>query len=518
MDPTTEERRALGRQAGAARWVYNYVLAEWQSQQAVREKVVANQLRRLRHLVVLFASRSPSPTRVTARAWSKKLSPKWRLRYLRALQSPSWMAIHKQVTQLKKQPETAWLKEVSAYVVREATKDVGDAYQHFFRRLKKHAHGDHGECSARKTGGCNLGEPTFRGRHDPSGKGFRVAQPEAVDVIGDRVKVAGVGEIRLKEKGYFPQKANYRGLSCREIASRWYVAIQVEEPLPVVAPRIEGKRVGIEVGVRVLAATSDGKSFGAIRDLKNLHRAQRKLALWQRRMARRYKAGTATRDQSGGWQEAVKEVQARNSRIGCIRRDTLHQTSTRIVRSARAETLVMRDMQVRKMISKAGKKTREDQRTRNVIAPMIQEVGMYELRRQVSYKQGWAGGDFVAAGNDYPSTRRCSVCEVVRDDEPGYPDFSCRACGHREDRESNSSKNLRDFATTGLRPGGGETGGGARRRKAPNGGQRPVEPESSGGGSNVTSSSPDGDGISALGPGNRAVRLKGLTEKGAGGE
>jgi hypothetical protein len=29
LDPTVEQRRTLGRQDGAARWVYNWALAEW---------------------------------------------------------------------------------------------------------------------------------------------------------------------------------------------------------------------------------------------------------------------------------------------------------------------------------------------------------------------------------------------------------------------------------------------------------------------------------------------------------
>lgn len=448
LDPTVEQSRMLSRQAGAARWAYNWALAGWKEQYAAGAK-------------------------------------------------PSWMSLHKQLTQVKKVPATSWLLDVSAYVVREALHDLGRAYQNFFRRLKE---GQRGKAA---------GEPRFRSRNEPSGRGFRVAQPEAVDVRVDAVKVAGIGWIKLHEQGYIPLNANYRGLSCREVAGRWYVAVQVEEAMPAPKAIVGAKRVGVEIGVRHLAVTSDGQDFDGIRNLKGLPRLERRLALWQRRMARVYKKGVSRREQSGRWKQSVRQVAKYNAQIADLRRDTLQQVSTRIVRSARAETLIVRDMKVQKMIGKEGKESREEKRTRNAIAPMVAKVGFYELRREIEYKAGWAGGKVVAAPNDYPSSRRCSVCGVTRETEPGYPTFSCPACGHSEDRETNSAKNLRDFTPGGSSPKGGNPGG-ARRGKKGKPLQPPDEPGSSGGGvSNAPStSSPDGAETSALGSGNRAGGLE----------
>lgn len=493
LEPTVEQRRAMSRQAGAARWAYNWGLAEWRRQQAAREAEVASRLRRLRHLVVRMAAHRSRDSSVlsTSRAWLRVLLPRWRLRYLRAIPSPSWMAIHKQLTQVKRAPETAWLQEISAYVVREALADLGDAHKHFFRRLKE---GQRGRAA---------GEPQFRSRKDPSGRGFRIAQPIAIAIDDRRVKIAGVGWVRLKERGYLPAGANARGLACREIAGRWYVAVQVEEAAPPTRELEQGRRVGVELGVRSLVVTSDGQHVGGIRDLAGLPSLDRRLALWQRRMARRWRAGISTKEQSRGWHEAVRRVQSLHGDIANLRRDVLHQTSTRIVRAARAPELVVRDMQVQRMIGRAGKQTRREQRARNAIAPMMARVGFYEIRRQLEYKQGWAGGTVTVTPTEYPSTRACSQCGVVRDADPGYPEFRCDACGTRLDREANSARNLRDFTGGGSSP-DGETGGRAARRKTPHGAQRPAEPGSPGGGGNLAASGPDGAETSALGSGNQA--------------
>lgn len=451
LDPTVEQRRLLARAAGAARWSYNWALARWREQYAEHKAGTREQ-------------------------------------------APSWMSLHKELTQVKRQPETAFLAEVSAYVVREALADLGDAYKSFFRRLKE---GKRGRAA---------GEPQFRSRLDPSGRGFRVAQPSAVDARAREVKIAGVGWVKLREHGYLPVGANYRGLSAREVAGRWYVAVQVELPAaPVASPLEAGKRVGVEVGVRHLAVTSSDFHCGAMRDRKATARDERRLALWSRRMARRHVRGVKSRDQSRGWQQALAKTKTIHARIADVRRDLLHQATTRIVRHERAEVLVVRDAQVSKMIGRAGKRGPEA-RARNAIAPMVAKVGMFELRRQLEYKQKWRGGTVEVVPHDSPTTLTCSGCGVVRETDPGYPGWRCAACGARHDRELNSARNLKEFR--GESPG---SGGRAVRRKTPQGAQRPEEPDHSTAGVSTTpTAGPDGGGavsaaLASLGPGNRAA-------------
>src|SRR5579863_2357837 len=285
LDPTTEQRKQLVRQAGAARWAYNWALGRWREQY--------EQYRR--------------GARVN---------------------KPSWMALCKEFTQVKRQPETAWLYEVSAYVTVAAIEDVGDAYKHFFRRLRMGLHGK------------SAGEPQFRSRSEPSGRGFCCYQPSAVGVRDDAVLIPGVGWVRLHEREYIPPGSNCRGLACRDVGGRWYAALQIGEEK---ADRKEnprtGDRVGVEVGVRLLAQTSDGDAFRAVRDHAGLERVERRRKLLERRMARRYRRGAKSREQSRGWHEAARQVARLHATCADIRRDKLHQTTTRIVRKAAGATL-----------------------------------------------------------------------------------------------------------------------------------------------------------------------------------
>ncbi len=458
LDPTTQQRMQLSRQAGASRWVYNWALSRWRE--------------------MYEASRLGAPM-------------------------PNAYVIHKMLTPLKRTAELGWLARVSSFVVREAVMDVGNAYQHLRRRLRA---GNRGQAA---------GEPRFKsaGRR---AVGFRIAQPAAIDVKEAHVKVAGVGWVRLHERGYIPQGANYRGLGCRRVGGRWYVTVQVEEEAGDGPGRRTNERIGLEVGVRVLAQTSDGQIFGGDADLKGLRRAERVRRLWERRLARRYKAGHTLQEQSRGWQEAADHVSNAHARCAQIRRDRLHQITTRIVRRASGATIVMRDMQVARLVGRNGK-VGASARARNVIAPRVARVGLFELRRQIEYKQRWRGAAVAIVPSSFPSTRRCSACGTVRDTAPGHPTWNCATCGAPHDRELNSARNLLAFAD-GFPS--SENGGQAGRRKtAVQAAQWPAEPDQSPAEAGMApSEAPDGGAAALaastpLGSGNRADGEQSSSEK-----
>lgn len=51
--------------------------------------------------------------------------------------SPSYFDQNKELTQLKEQPQTAWLKEIHSQVLQQGLKDLDRAFQNFFGRVKK---------------------------------------------------------------------------------------------------------------------------------------------------------------------------------------------------------------------------------------------------------------------------------------------------------------------------------------------------------------------------------------------
>jgi putative transposase len=451
LDPTVAQKKQFRRYAGAARFVYNWAYEEWY---------------------------------------------KWFKEYKAGIrpEKPNEFRIHKKLTADKKHPQLMWLQDISAFVVRDAVKDLGTAWKNFFERQKKFFRGELKEMPP---------TPKRRSRKSPTSRGFHMDQPTAVKATTRTVRLATIGEVKLKEHGYIPTEGNWRSVAVHEQAGRWFVAVTVEENAPpVVAPRTE--RISVEVGVRHVAVTSSGKRFGSVIKLEGLERAIQKRKVWERRLARRFKG--PGQKQSKGWRECVLQIQKYHMRAANIRKDFLHQISVRITRQ-RAFEIVLRNMVVEGMIGRKHQHTEEQKKTRNRLAPLTSQVGLFELRRQIEYKQKWLGRQTIIVANGTPTTRRCSQCAEVREADPGYPDFLCPSCGFKLDREANSAINLLWFAAQMPPAPVKQNSGGTRRRKdlrkkattasvtVTTAQDRPVD----------LKATTDGDVTSPLGPGNRAV-------------
>jgi transposase len=500
LRPTAEQRIALVRTEGAARFSYNWALALWREWSAVRalaiglralegidEKVVKAVCAVATGLCALDWRHSPSCPRSHGKSrCTKATCDKTRVYQQCYEPGPSGEAIHALLVRAKSQhPELSWLDEVTAYAPREAVADVADAYSRFFRVMGKHASGDHSECGVRRDGGCAIGEPVFRSR--ARGRRWHADQANSRDgkncplglEIGKtgksaRIKIPGVGWVKVAKGCRLPPSgARLSAVGLSERAGRWFAALRFEAPLlpghSQQAPRESGTRLGVSTGVRELAVTSDGERFGAVRDLATLKKAERKLRLWERRKARRWVNGKPRREQSRRWHYAVDQIQKYHALAADCRRNLLHQTSHKIVAKG-AETVAMRDQAVRRMLGRGAHKHEVEKR--NKLAPMIQACGgMYELRRQVEYKQAWAGGKSVVVPSNEPTTRACWHCKTVRETEPPYgiigeSHWRCANCGKENERELNDALNCRDFSPE-------QSGGKAEGRTGPPNGSNP---------------------------------------------
>jgi putative transposase len=77
------------------------------------------------------------------------------------------------------------------------------------------------------------------------------------------------------------------------------------------------------------------------------------------------------------------------------------------------------------------------------LAQAIADVGLYEFRRQLTYRAKWYGCQVFVAERYYPSTKRCSHCGQVKADmDLGQRTYVCDVCGMLMDRDLNAAINL----------------------------------------------------------------------------
>lgn len=204
----------------------------------------------------------------------------------------------------------------------------------------------------------------------------------------------------------------------REPDGCWYVTFSVdaEAPAPLDAA---GHGVGIDLGVKDLAVTSDGER---IANPKCLERKARNLARYQRRIAR-CRRGSKNRH------KAKIKVARAHRRVRNARQDFLHRTSTNLVR--KADIIVIEDLNVSGMV-----KNRR-------LARAISDCGWREFRRQLEYKCQRAGRCLVVIDRWYPSSKTCSSCgRLLAQLKLDTRHWTCPSCRTRHDRDINAAKNI----------------------------------------------------------------------------
>ncbi len=243
----------------------------------------------------------------------------------------------------------------------------------------------------------------------------------------------------MKEHGYLPEDAKVLSAAVTEKAGRWFVSLQVEQEIPDSAPRVE-HAVGVDVGIRHLAVTSDEQVFDNPQALKA---AEVRLRRAQKAVSRRRKGSQNRR-------KAVARVARLHYRIGNVRKDALHKAASAITKSA--SVVVLESLNVSGML-----------RNRH-LSKALSDASVAELHRQIEYKARWQGAVVLKAPPFYPSSKMCSHCGNVKQDLAlGDRTYTCGVCGLVLDRDLNAAINLRNLAASSAVTACGEVGSGPGR-------------------------------------------------------
>jgi putative transposase len=308
-----------------------------------------------------------------------------------------------------KKTDLGWMYAVSKCAPQEALRNLDRAFAHFFRRVKEKKAGKK----------VKVGYPQFKSKKNGLSS-FRLTG--TIRVFDDAIQLPRLGRLRLKERGYVPSEGvRILNATVSERAGRWFVSVQVEMEQPDPAGE-ERPVVGVDLGIARLATGSDGASLENPRALK---RALRKIKRWQRTVSRRQK-GSANR------RKAVARLAQAHGRVANLRKDTLHQATSRLAKTK--SVVVLEDLNVSGMLHN------------HPLAQAIADAGLYEFRRQMTYKGAWYGCRVVIAPRYYPSTKRCSRCGNVKTTIGlGERVYECEVCGLQIDRDLNAALNLEQW-------------------------------------------------------------------------
>ena len=177
-------------------------------------------------------------------------------------------------TQAKRTPERAWLGEVSAVVLQQSVADLHRAYRNYFRALSavkaQRARGNKAKLRVRK--------PRLKSKRGEQAVRFTANSRFRVRPNG-RLSLPRIGDVAVRWSRELPAMPSSVTVTL-DCTGRYHASFVVEvarQPLPGVR-----REVGVDLGLHVLAALSDGTTVANPRWLRQaelrLRRAQRILS------------------------------------------------------------------------------------------------------------------------------------------------------------------------------------------------------------------------------------------------
>ena len=330
--------------------------------------------------------------------WNRTLAER-HARWHRERQGTSYAETDRALTAMKKEPGLAFLNEVSCVPLQQALRHQHKAFSAFFTKCARY--------------------PRFKSR---AGRQSAHYTRSAFSLRGGVLQVAKTAApLRFiwtwPEIGVTTLDPGMVIVS-REPDGRWYVTFTADTHAPAMPPQT-GRAVGVDLGVKDFAVTSDAQR---VANPRHLQRRARNLAHYQRRLAR-CQPGSRNR------RKASAKVARAHRKVRNARQDFLHRASTRLVREH--DTIVIEDLSVAGMVRN------------RTLARAISDCGWGEFRRQLTYKCQRYGRELVVTGRWYPSSKTCSACGHLLAQLPlATRHWTCPSCRARHDRDINAAKNI----------------------------------------------------------------------------
>lgn len=353
--PNKKQINLLSKHFGSVRWVYNY---------ALEKKTKAYQLNK---------------------------------------QSLSRFQLCKDLTALKKQEETKWLKDVYSQSLQSSLEHLDKAFTKFFKDKK--------------------GYPKFKSKHD-NRQSFTIHQNAKIDFVNKTISLPKFKEpIKCKISREFTGTQKTVTVSVTP-TGKYYVSVlvAVNEDYLELKPIDENKAIGIDLGIRTFATLSNGDQ---IPNPRYLRKELKKLKRQCRRVSKKVK-GSSNR------KKAVKKLAIIHERVTNKRNDFLHKVTTKLV--SEYDTICLETLRPSNMMKN------------HKLAQALSDISIGKFNELIDYKAKLKGVNILRIGQFEPSSKMCT-CGVINSQlKLSDREWVCESCGEVHDRDLLAANNIKRFA------------------------------------------------------------------------
>ena len=309
---------------------------------------------------------------------------------------------------LLKDEQYTWLKEQNTKVMKQAIRQMDDAYQKFFKQ--------------------HNGFPKFKSKKDKQSALFPYEAISKRNTFETRhiSLTTPLKNIKFRCSDlYFSRLQKYnrniRSATLSKTKSgNFFLSILIEmEDTELEKFERTNEQVGIDLGVKDFVITSDGEVFENKHFFKKEEKQIKKL---QRQLSKKVKG-------SNNRKKAQIRIAKLFERITNKKNAYIHYVSNELL--SYFDTIFMEDLNVQGMLRN------------HHLAKAIQEVGFYKFKETLVNKALVNGKQIVFVDRFYPPSKTCSVCGYKkRDLKLSDREWVCPKCGTKHDRDINAAMNI----------------------------------------------------------------------------
>lgn len=312
----------------------------------------------------------------------------------------------KALTILKK--ELVWLREPDKCALQNSLRDLDDAYQSFFRKVK---------C------GDNPGFPKFKSKKKEK-KSYKTSNNgNSIRLGKNEIHFLKLGWVKAKITRDIPQ--GYRPISAtisQDPSGKYYAAIVTEYEFD--APKIPldaTNALGLDYSSPHFYVDSEGN----VADMPHFYRdAEKRLAREQRKLSKMVKG-------SNNYQKQKIKVARAYEKVRFCRTDWQHKESTRLANQY--DFICVEDINYQDM----GRGLN--------LAKATNDNAFGQFRQMLTYKMAERGKKLITIDKWYPSSKTCRFCGAVNSELTLKDrEWTCPSCGAHIDRDLNAAINIRN--------------------------------------------------------------------------
>ena len=345
LKPTKEQQELLNKHFGSVRWSYNYFLNQRKQE------------------------------------------------YLNNKKSINYYDQAKELTELKRQEETEWLKETNSQSLQYSLKCLDQAYQNFFNKRTQFP-----RFKSRKS------KNSFTVNQHVKNEGKLIRFPK----FNEGIKMIMEREIKGKIK---------KATLSRTPTGKYFVSILTELEYQSVSKT--NQSVGIDLGLKDFLVLSNGTKIKNHRFLKHY---ERQLKLHQKHLSRKtYK--------SNRYERQRLKVAKIHEKITNSRMDLIHKTTSSLISDF--DKIYLEDLNVKGMMKN------------HILAKSIGDVSWGKFIDVLTYKAEWNNKEIIHIDRFFPSSKTCHKCGYIHNGLTlKEREWTCKECGEVLDRDVNAAINI----------------------------------------------------------------------------